>query len=106
MAVPRVCSYQLPLDVVLLGYRSYRDFFAVDIYTELLGRPLASADYLIADWPGPHAVGVQDGSTALGLLTVTSRWYLGLFLHPESSLAAEQQVGLGNLHLHACTLTF
>eukprot|EP00730_Choanoeca_flexa_P003876 TRINITY_DN11531_c1_g1_i4.p1 TRINITY_DN11531_c1_g1~~TRINITY_DN11531_c1_g1_i4.p1 ORF type:complete len:461 (+),score=57.19 TRINITY_DN11531_c1_g1_i4:16-1398(+) len=38
--------------VVLLGYRSFRDFFAVDIYSELLGRTPESQDYLIADWPG------------------------------------------------------
>ncbi|EDQ86729.1 uncharacterized protein MONBRDRAFT_28081 [Monosiga brevicollis MX1] len=38
--------------MLLLSFRSYRDFFAVDIYSHLLGRAPTSSDYILADWPG------------------------------------------------------
>ena len=36
---------------MLVGYRSFRDFFAVEIYRALLGREPDAADFLL-DWIG------------------------------------------------------
>eukprot|EP00039_Didymoeca_costata_P004113 m.71408 g.71408 ORF g.71408 m.71408 type:complete len:494 (-) comp12242_c0_seq1:101-1582(-) len=52
------CSYSIALVPLILAYmmitsyRSYRDFFPREIYTDLLGRTPTSTDYIIADWPG------------------------------------------------------
>jgi hypothetical protein len=46
-------------DVAALGFRSFRDFFAMDVYTLLLNRSPRPQDYLAADWPGKRG-GMKD----------------------------------------------
>jgi hypothetical protein len=35
---------------VLIAFRSFRDFFALEIYRDALGREPLAGDYLLADW--------------------------------------------------------
>lgn len=38
--------------MILLAFRSFRDFFGKEIYTAALGREPTPGEYLLADWPG------------------------------------------------------
>eukprot|EP00049_Salpingoeca_infusionum_P007125 m.116011 g.116011 ORF g.116011 m.116011 type:complete len:562 (-) comp13586_c0_seq1:153-1838(-) len=38
--------------MIVMSLRAFRDFFANELYTALLGRPPTPTDFLIADWPG------------------------------------------------------
>lgn len=45
--VPLIGAYML-----MTAYRSFRDYFAPEIYSAALGREPTAVDYLVADWPG------------------------------------------------------
>eukprot|EP00039_Didymoeca_costata_P029394 m.24490 g.24490 ORF g.24490 m.24490 type:complete len:448 (+) comp7612_c0_seq1:272-1615(+) len=65
---------------ILTTFRSFRDFFAVNIYSELLGHTPSASLYLLADWPaGFFSCGlitlvslVKDNRVALNLLLYLS----------------------------------
>lgn len=87
--------------ISITAYRSYRDFFAPEIYGDILGRTPNPGDYLLADWPGGFVAcfglgvlvivksnrkaillmnsGIVAGATFLALVTF---WYEQGGLHP------------------------
>eukprot|EP00937_MAST-01D_sp_MAST-1D-sp2_P007660 g7660.t1 len=51
--------------MALIAYRSFRDFFAREIYREALGREATAGEYLLADWVG--------GALSCAMLLCTAR---------------------------------
>lgn len=37
--------------MLMVAFRSFRDYFASNVYQDLLNRSVRSSDYLLADWP-------------------------------------------------------
>ena len=59
------------------GFRFLRDFFALEVYREVLGRDPAPIDYILADWVG----GALCIALLLGLSRVTDNTHALFLLH-------------------------
>ena len=77
----------------LTAFRSYRDFFAPEIYGAILGRAPAPADYLLIDWPGGVLVVILLGTLGMvgdsrrALLLIVALMFAGASLILVSTLA-------------------
>ena len=79
---------------LLIAFRSFRDFFALEIYREVLRREPAAADYLVADWVG--------GAISVAALVPLSR----VADNRRALWAMHAMIGLGGVLVGAGTALF
>lgn len=76
---------------IAVSFRGFRDFYAVEVYTEALGRVPDAADFLWADWPGTlllinvRAHGTLGGLSSCALMLLFHRIKDNRCLHSKTN---------------------